>query len=205
MRAHVLLPRTRALSWPLRIRHPLGWERLARCSKGDCSKENSRRASERCGLEPHLGTVTLVLPDSATSLCSLRALLIAQLMVWARESAGSFCLLCKTCSTFCFGAIRRNISSSPYGVVLAPVKLGFALLGAGAAGLAVAIAVTLPEPLAPSRSCLGPAREQAVRFRRASGVLSTGFVTAELNLQLSPARWLRARVPLRAFIHFTKT
>lgn len=82
-------------------------------------------------------------------------LFIAQVVVWAMASARSFCLLCNICSTSCFVAICRNGAPSPHGVVLTRVKFVFALLGAGAAGLAVALAVTLPDPLAPISQLFG--------------------------------------------------
>jgi len=58
-----------------------------------------------------------------------------------------------------------------------------------------------PDPLAPISQLSGSSPGAS----GAPGVLSMGFVTAELNLQLSPVRWLRARVSLGVFIHLTKT
>lgn len=58
-------------------------------------------------------------------------LFIAQLIVWARDSAGSFCLLGKTGSTSCFGATcRKQLAVSLWHRSSPAFKLVFALLGA---------------------------------------------------------------------------
>ena len=80
-------------------------------------------------------------------------LFIAQLIVWARDSAGSCCLVRKTCSTSCFVAICRSSSPSPDGMVLTHVNL-VCFVRSWCCWFGCGPCRHPPTPWHPSRSCV---------------------------------------------------